>query len=337
MCASYSSGPKSASDPFPLTYLRRPDTLPIMVRTYLCLLLVAGVLVGCSSDPVQPPAFQAERSFQSLLRQVSFGPRVPGTEASAACRDYFYDHFRSCGLEVDSQAFSFFDPYSETEKPLVNVIARYRGGDKGELPILLMAHYDSRPRTDFHSDTTRRDEPIVGANDGGSGVAVLIELASLLAKQPSDCNLDIVLVDGEDWGRPRDFELYLLGSSEFARGGIGHKYRFGIVVDMVGDRYQQIYREQYTEKFFKPVNDMIWKVAADLGVTTFKDAVRHTIRDDHLPLGAAGVPTALLIDFDYKYWHTENDTPDKCSAESLGNVGRVLAYIIYNKAIWPEK
>jgi Zn-dependent M28 family amino/carboxypeptidase len=82
---------------------------------------------------------------------------------------------------------------------------------------------------------------------------------------------------------------------------------------------------------------MIWRAAVEVGVTTFVDSVRHTIQDDHLPLGAAGVPTALLIDFDYKYWHTENDTPDKCSAESLANVGRVLAHIIYNESLWPRK
>ena len=289
---------------------------------------------GCSG-PTDPPLFDGQRAFGYLDQQVAFGPRVPGTDASKACRDMFYQHFESCGLQVDSQAFTFFDPYSSTDTPLVNVIAHYRGAAEDEPALLLLAHYDSRPRTDFHTDPTLVHLPIDGANDGASGVAVLMELANLLKTRPPDCNLDLLLVDGEDWGRSGDIDYYLLGSREFARRGIRDKYRFGVVVDLIGDTYQQIYREEYTERFYKPINDMIWETAATLGVSTFREEIRHTIQDDHVSIGAAGVPTALLIDFDYKYWHTEFDTPDKCSAESLANVGRVLAYIIYNASLWP--
>jgi hypothetical protein len=145
------------------------------------------------------------------------------------------------------------------------------------------------------------------------------------------------LVDGEDWGRSGDNDYYLLGSREFARLGIRTKYQFGIVVDMIGDKALQVYREEYTERFYKPINDMIWQVAADLGVKAFKDDVRQTIIDDHLSIGSAGVPTALLIDFTYPYWHTENDTPDNCAPESLTSVGRVLTHVAYNKSLWPSK
>ena len=307
-----------------------------MFQLRVCLLASLLCLVGCSADPVDPPAFDGQRAFEALEHQVAFGPRVPGTAASAVCREYLCAHFRDCGFEVDTQSFTFFDPYSSVDTPLVNIIAHFRGGKTDEPAALLLAHYDSRPRTDYHSDSTLRDEPIDGANDGASGVAVRVELANLIAERPPDCNVDLVLVDGEDWGQPGDTEYYLLGSREFARHSIADRYRFGVVVDMIGDKFQQVYREQYTERFFKPVNDMIWTVAASQGVTTFKEGIRHTIMDDHLSLGAAGVPTALLIDFDYLHWHTENDTPDKCSAESLANVGRVLAYILYNKALWPE-
>lgn len=298
-------------------------------------LVCSAIIAGCSG-PVDPPQFDGRRAFGYLEKQVSFGPRVPGTAASAASRDFFFRHFESCGLAIDSQAFSFFDPYSSVDIPLVNVIARYRTDASDRPAILLLAHYDSRPRTDYHTDSTKRHLPIDGANDGASGVAVLLELANLLKEQPPNCNIDLLLVDGEDWGKPGDTDYYLLGSREFARGGIRDHYQFGVVVDLIGDTYQQIYREEYTERFYKPVNDMIWQTAALLGVESFKDDVRHTILDDHLSIGAAGIPTALLIDFDYKYWHTEFDTPDKCSAESLANVGRVLAYIIYNQSLWPE-
>jgi Zn-dependent M28 family amino/carboxypeptidase len=303
------------------------------VRWSIVAICLAGI--GCS-EPVEPPGFDGERAFGYLEQQVALGPRVPGTESSKAVRDLFYRHFEACGLEIDSQAFTFFDPYSSIDTPLVNVIASYRGADDDEPALLLLAHYDSRPRTDHHSDSTMRHLPIDGANDGASGVAVLMELANLLKAQPPECNLDLVLVDGEDWGRSGDTDYYLLGSRQFARGSIRDKYSFGVVVDLVGDASQQIGREAYTERFYKPINDMIWQTAALLEVSSFRDEVRHTIQDDHISIGAAGVPTALLIDFDYEYWHTEFDTPDKCSAESLANVGRVLAYIIYNTSLWPE-
>lgn len=305
----------------------------MIFRLASCLGVVIAVL-GCSS-PVSPPDFNGSRAFGYLEAQVALGPRVPGTPASARCRDLFYRHFESCGLEIDSQPFVVFDPYTSVDTPMVNVIARYRGRPSDDKAVLLLAHYDSRPRTDYHSDSTLRHLPIDGANDGASGVAVLMELAGLLAERPADCNLDIVLSDGEDWGKVGDIDRYLLGAREFARQGIRNRYHFAVVVDLVGDAFQQVYREDYTEQFYKPVNDMIWQVATQQGVATFIDDVRHTIQDDHLPLGAAGVPTALLIDFDYRYWHTEHDTPDKCSAESLANVGRVLAHIIYNRSLWP--
>jgi glutaminyl-peptide cyclotransferase len=301
-----------------------------MLRLLLVCALVVAFVDGCS-ERVVPPEFDGARAFHHLEQQVAFGPRVPGTVSSARCREYFYRHFEASGFRVDSQLFMFHDPYTAVDTPMVNVVARFRGNPGDERAILLMAHYDSRPRTDYHSNPTLRHLPIDGANDGGSGVAILLELAGLVKQRPPKCNLDIVLCDGEDWGKSGDNDYYLLGSREFARQGIRDKYHFAVVVDMVGDRYQQIYREEYTERYYKSVNDMIWKVATEAGVTTFVNEVRHTIQDDHLPLGAAGVPTALLIDFDYKYWHTENDTPDKCSAESLANVGRVLAYIIYNE------
>lgn len=300
-------------------------------------ILIAGLIgVGCSK-PVQPPTFQSERALEYIRQQVAFGPRVPGTVASGQCRDWLMRHFRSQGLAVDSQPFLQLDPYTSVDTPMVNVIARYRGNPSDSKAILLLAHYDSRPRTDYPSDSTKRNLPIDGANDGGSGVAVLMELANMFAQQSPGCNVDLVLVDGEDWGKSGDEKYYLLGAQEFARRGIRERYRFAIVVDMIGDAYQQIYREDYTERFYKPINDMIWFVAAKLGVKTFVDGIKHTVIDDHIPLGAAGVPTALLIDFDYKYWHTDKDTPDKCSAESLGNVGRVLAYIVYNETVWPKK
>ena len=106
---------------------------------------------------------------------------------------------------------------------------------------------------------------------------------------------------------------------------------------MIGDSGQQIYREGYSQMYNQPLTDLVWNTAAELGITTFRDTVRYLIHDDHLSLTSAGVPAIDIIDFEYPHWHTEMDTPDKCSPQSLANVGRVLAHIIYNVSSWPQK
>lgn len=302
----------------------------------LCMAIISSL--SCSKSQVVPPVFNGQRAYDYLVKQVSFGPRVPGSIASQECRQFYYEHFDRLGLKVDSQAFTFFDPYSKSEIPMVNVVASYMLDTTPKNPgVVLMAHYDSRPRTDYTSDAALKNQPIAGANDGASGVAVLMEIANILASQPPLCNVDIVLVDGEDWGKVGDQKNYMLGSKEFARTGIREKYKFGFVIDMVGDKNQEIYREVLSEYYHKDLNDLVWSTAAELGIQTFYDSVKYTIQDDHLSLNAVGVPAIDIIDFDYPYWHTEFDTPDKCSAESLENVGKILTKIIYNPSIWQKK
>ncbi len=312
-----------------------------MIKRFFVLFIVllsALALTGCRDESVtsEPaPVFDAERSYSYLTAQVAFGPRVPGSDAWKACRGYYYEFFDSLDVRVDSQVFSFFDPYSQTELPLVNVIASFPGRDADVPGIVLMAHWDCRPRADFAADVERQAQPIDGANDGASGVAVLMELAQALSHSRPPVNVDLVLADGEDWGKSGDLDYYMLGSKEFARSGIRGKYRFGVVVDMIGDADQQIYREAFSEQYNKDLNDMIWGVAARLGVATFVDSVKYRVHDDHLSLNAGGVPSVDLIDFDYPFWHTEFDTPDRCSPEALGNVGRVLTEILYHPELWP--
>ena len=292
--------------------------------------------MSCTAE-LKPPKFDAARAFSYLTAQVNFGPRVPGTEANKNCRTYFYQFFQNLKIPCDSQTFEFDDPYSGKKVPLVNVIPRIKGKDSLSLGILLMAHYDSRPRTDYPSSPEFADEPLVGANDGASGAAVLMELANLLAENQPPRNIDFAFVDGEDWGEIGDNAYYLLGSKEFARRGVRNKYKFAIVVDMVGDSDQQICRETFSQEFHPKLNNMIWETAARLEISTFLDSTTHTILDDHISMATSGVPAVVIIDFDYPYWHTELDTVDKCSPQSLENVGRVLAQICYNPEIWPTK
>lgn len=299
-------------------------------------LVLATAGLACSKDAVAPPTFDGQRAMGYLSRQVSFGPRVPGSEAWAQCREYYTRFFDSLGVSVDSQVFDFVDPYSDATIPLVNLSAIIEGQNPNEPGLLLAAHWDSRPRTDRAVDRSLAAQPIDGANDGASGVAVLMELAGLLADRPPPVRVELLLLDGEDWGRANDVDYFLLGSREFARRGIRGKYRFAIVLDMVGDKDQQIYREGYSEQYHSELNDMVFTLAKELNIATFHDSVRHHVIDDHLPINGGGVPAIVLIDFDYPYWHTELDTPDKCSAESLENVGRLITHIIYNSSLWPK-
>lgn len=308
--------------------------MKLLLILQFCLI---AALSGCSTPHVQPPSFDGQRSFSYLETQVGFGPRVPGSPAWQRAQTYFQNHFNGLGLTVRFQDTRFFDPYSKTDKPLVNVLARAKGLDSTLPPILLVAHYDSRPRTDRHSDPTKRTDSLAGANDGASGVAVLMELANLFAAQPPAGDVELLLTDGEDWGEEGDHNFYLLGAQYFAQQGIHGKYQFGIVIDMIGDRELQVYREAYSEKYNQPLNDMVWATAGKLALTGFIDTVKYTVIDDHLPINAGGVPAIVLIDFDYDYWHTEKDLPDKCSAESLSQVGRLLAEIVYNRSLWPVR
>lgn len=304
--------------------------------TRFAILFLLVLSIGCQTgQSIETPIFDSVRAFSYLEQQVAFGPRVPGSKASADCRNFFYEKFHELQIPVDSQPFTFFDKYSNSNIEMCNVIASIKV--KEDYPtIVLMAHYDSRPRTDNAINSNYLDKPIDGASDGASGVAVLLEMAHMFSAVKPDLNIDIVFVDGEDWGKSGDIQYYMLGSKEFARKGIRGKYKFGIVVDMVGDRELTIYREQYSENNAKSLNDAVFETATKLQVSGFIDSLKYAIQDDHLSLITAGVPAIDIIDFDYRYWHTELDTPVNCSAKSLEAVGKVVAEVLYNKSIWQK-
>lgn len=310
-------------------------------RFHLLILFISLIIcyiISCFGNAISSPQFDGSQSMNYIIDQVNFGPRVPGSESSSNFRNYLYNHFERLGINVDSQKFYYFDPYSKTEIEMVNILASYISPTKSiSKKILLLAHYDSRPRAENAFDTTKKGIPIDGANDGASGVAVLMEIANKLTEKEAFIDIDFLFVDGEDWGKVGDIENYLLGSKEFARNPIRNKYIFGITVDMIGDKNQKIYREGNSELFARDINDMIFETAKNMKIPTFIDSVKYTLTDDHLSLNASGVPSVVLIDFDYEFWHTEDDTPGKCSAQSLENVGKLLLEIIYNGSLWPKK
>lgn len=306
-------------------------------------LLLATLLVpapGCSkhAESIQRrplPAFDAQRAFADLVRQVDFGARVPGTAAHQRCQDFLEKELRSTAERVSLQPFQAYVPGFGKTMSMTNIIASF-GLDKGKR-ILLAAHWDSRPWADQDPDPANRDKPVPGANDGASGVAILLEVARIVQKEPPQVGVDIIFLDGEDSGSPGQPDTYALGAQHFAQTkDVRYNPVAGLLLDMVGDRDLQIYQEGNSMQYARTLVDRVWGIASTLGVYEFIPEVRYTVTDDHVPLLRVGIPIIDLIDFDYgppenRYWHTIEDTPDKCSPESLKKVGQVVLGTVY----WP--
>lgn len=289
--------------------------------------ILALAVISCGGGKAVPE-FNADRAFQLLVMQTDLGPRVPGSAAWQQFQSLAKGFFDSLGVDYETQPFTYPDYLRGDTVDLVNWIVHINPGKSNR--ILLAAHYDSRPRADYDPDTTLRSEPIPGANDGASGTAVLMHLCELMAASPPDAGVDLIFFDGEDYGPPGRSDQYLLGSTHYASN---HKddYDFGIVIDMIGDSDLDIYREVFSDRYVKNVNDLVWSTAARLGIPAFIDSLKYEVIDDHLPLISGGIPTIDVIDFDYPYWHTHADTPDKCSPASLAAVGRVLLDVVYGR------
>ena len=273
--------------------------------------------------------FSGERAFKHLTKQVEFGPRVPGTRAHFRTRNYIKSQLKAFADEIVEQNFSAQVDGKTTQ--MTNVIVYLNS--RAERFILLGAHYDTRPFAEMES-SAKKDMPIAGANDGASGVAVLLELAPTLKKTlPKDTGVILAFFDGEDFGR--SLSSMFLGSKHFARNlssELKRKIAFALVVDMVGDRDLSISRESHSESSFSQAFEALLELQDALGVNALhKDSVL-SVYDDHLPLIEAGIKTYLLIDFDYPYWHTLEDTPDKCSPSSLRAVGLLVLNLVLNYA-----
>ncbi len=293
------------------------------VVAVLALFLLPGF--GCGQ---RSGAFDGEKAFAQLQRQVDFGPRYPGSPGHERCLAYLVATLRKATEDVRQQSFSFtYGPERVTAKA-TNVIARFGPGGKPRL--LLCAHWDTRPWADRDPDPANRKKPILGANDGASGVAILLELARLMHERPPKEGVVLVLFDAEDEGVEGDDESYALGSKYYAEHlDDSERPEFGILLDMVGDADLNLYQEGYSLTYARPYVDLVWRTAQELGYPEFIPRAQYYVVDDHVRLLRVGVPCIDIIDFDYPYWHTLQDTPDKCSPESLEKVGRVLERVIY--------
>jgi glutaminyl-peptide cyclotransferase len=285
-----------------------------------------------STTPPQAAPVDGERAYRYLKQICDLGPRPAGSKANARQRQLVADHFKQAGATLREQKFTGRDPQSGARVEMVNLVGAWYP-DRTER-VVIGAHYDTRPHPDMETDLSRLNEPFLGANDGASGVALLMEIAHHLKESPTPWGVDLVLFDGEElvYGRNAPISGYFLGSKEFARlykasrrdGRTRSKYVAGFVLDMVGDRDLAIDQEGFSVKFAPRLVREVWSIADRLGVAAFRPEVGREIYDDHLPLNDAGIPTIDLIDFDYPEWHTAGDLPDRCSAASLAQVGKVV-------------
>jgi hypothetical protein len=281
---------------------------------------------------VNPPTFNGTRAFVFLTAQTAFGPRNPLSIGHDRCLAYLSSTLKGLADDVRLQEFAHVG-YEGEKLRLTNIIASFRPAAASR--VLLCAHWDTRPRAEHDENTNRRNEPILGANDGASGVAVLLEIATLLKSAPPSVGVDLVLFDGEDYGKENDHARYLLGSRYYAANLPNRPMpRFGILLDMVGDKFLDLPREQFSTRYAPDVVDLVWRTAARLGFRQFEDERGEEVLDDHIPLNEAGIKTIDIIDFNYpdptnRFWHSHKDTPENCSAESLEAVGTVLTHVLY--------
>lgn len=293
---------------------------------YFCLTL----LFACEK---YVPEFNAERSFSFLKMQTDFGARNPGSSSHSDCRNWLLTELKKSAERVVEQSFKHYDPRLDTTITMTNIVASFNLNAVKR--ILLCAHWDTRPRADNERDGDR-EQPIIGANDGASGVAVLLEIASVVkAKKPS-IGLDIVLFDGEDYGHEGILDEYFLGSKYFTKNLGKYKPVYGILVDMIGDSQLNIPREYNSNRYALEIVDKVWQTAEKLGYKQFENSVGPAISDDHIQLINAGIPCIDIIDFQYpdkshSYWHTLQDTPDKCSPQSLKAVGQTILHVVYSE------
>jgi Zn-dependent M28 family amino/carboxypeptidase len=270
-------------------------------------------------------SFDADSSFAFLEEQCRIGPRYPGSKEHKLLRRLIVDKLERYEVNVSLQPFEAVLTTGDTLS-LVNIIGNINAD--ADRRIMLGAHYDTRPIADRDPDPANREKPILGANDGASGVAVLLELARIFGRSEPDIGIDLVFFDGEDYGAEGIAEDYILGSAHFARNMKGYRPYGVIIVDMVGEAGAEIKMESYSMHYSPVLTHDLFATAERMGIESFKKEQSVPLIDDHLPFIQIGVPSVVLIDFDYPYWHTLEDTPDKCSAASLGAVGAVLVEYI---------
>ncbi len=322
-----------------------------MSRSILPVLFTIVLLSACESDTgttsskrpkvmveqVEAPDFNADTAFAYLSKQVAFGPRVPNTPEHLACKDWLLAQLHKFAQEVEVQQGKVM-AYDGSSLDMYNLIASFNPQQKYR--IMLSAHWDTRPFAE--RDSVRRDEPIDGANDGASGVAILLEIARQLSQRPIGIGVDIMLWDAEDYGDSDTRDSYCLGSQFWAKNSPNYKARYGILLDMVGGKDAIFTMEGSSMKYAPKVVRSVWDVANKIGYSKyFLFEKTPSVIDDHYYINAIkGIQTIDIIQFDRNTeshfipsWHTHQDNLEGIDKQTLKAVGQtVLTLLFYEDA-----
>ena len=323
------------------------------MRQVLYLIFALTAIAGCKNsgngkkpqknkvDQIKSviPDFRKDSAYYFVYKQVNFGPRIPNTAAHQNCKNWIVEKFKQWQIKVSEQNFSV-SAFDGTVLNGTNIIAELF--PEKEKRILLAAHWDTRPTADHDEDPKKKDAPIDGADDGASGVAVLMELARSLRNENINLGIDIVLFDCEDYGEDggNDINSWALGSQHWSRNLHRHKAHFlyGVLLDMVGASNPRFSADYISLQHAPSVVQKVWKTAHRLGYkNNFVIDEKRLIVDDHYFVNKiAGIPMIDIIHLrkDTKtgfvsHWHTTNDNMDNIDAFSLLMVGRVLLNVIY--------
>ena len=329
----------------------------MQTKTLFLLIATAIFLIysACKSDktetaeePVTPkaykvPGFNADSAYVFIEKQVAFGPRVTNSEGHKACKQWLVNKLEGYGLEVIEQDFEA-TAYTGTKLNGTNIIGQYN--PKAKRRILLAAHWDTRHIADSPLSTEKQEEPILGADDGGSGVAVLLEVARMLQANPIEAQhlgVDIIFFDAEDYGQSGgDEKSYCLGSQHWAKNlhVTGYKPLYGILLDMVGSAGARFTKEQVSTRYAPGLVNKVWKMAQAMGYGNhFVDIPSPALVDDHFFVNTiAGIPMIDIINRPVtdtgfgEYWHTHNDVMSIIDRRTLKAVGQVMGAVVYREA-----
>jgi glutaminyl-peptide cyclotransferase len=292
---------------------------------------------------LQTPDFNADSAYQYVQKQVDFGPRVPNTPAHEACANWLAAKMDSLGADVIVQEGNV-TAFNNSTLRIKNIIARFQPEKNNR--VLLFAHWDTRPFADYDPNPAKRNQPIDGANDGASGIGVLMEIARHLKDHPTHQGIDIIFFDAEDYGTPRHLnanhkqDTWCLGSQYWGNKPHKKNYyaRYGILLDMVGAGGARFYQEQASGQMVPKLMEHIWVTAANLGYGNhFIFQKGGYITDDHIYVNKhTGIPAVNIIQYDPgtstsfgSYWHTHDDTMDNIDRSTLKAVGQTVMEVIY--------
>lgn len=320
----------------------------------LMLLLSTGCKKSANTDDQRTPtenvgvrlgAFSADSAYKYIADQVSFGPRVPGSDGHRACRDYIVNTLKRHGADSVLVQNAVVEAFTGDKLPISNIMAGYN--IKSARRILIAAHWDTRPWADMESSETMRREPILGANDGGSGVGVLLELARNFAAKSPSVGVDLFFIDAEDYGNSGGFgtnaDTWCLGSQYWAQNMVPYKADnlpvYGILLDMVGGRNAKFHYEDFSAREATTPTIKVWSEAEKLGYSDlFPRSVGGAATDDHIILTRAGIPTTDIIDISNSEtssfpatWHTHNDNLENIDRSVLQAVGETVLNVVYKE------